>query len=365
MERDLYEVLGVDRNVSPSDLKKAYRKLAHQYHPDQNPDDPEAEEKFKELAQAYEVLGDAEKREKYDRFGAAAFNGGGGPGFQGAGFGDYADIFDILGNMFGGSARNRPGRGRNFQIELRVTFEEAATGIKKEIDVPTIDPCDVCDGSGAKPGTSPTRCPDCGGSGQVRTQQAFFVMNRPCGRCRGTGRFIPSPCSACSGSGFQQSVKSLEVDVPAGVADGQQLLWEGEGGPAPQGGAPGDLIVVVRLAPHPLFERSNNDVTCTVPISFTQAALGGKVEVPTLAGKVMMTIPAGTQSGKVLRLRKKGFPSVRGSGRGDQLVSIVVETPVKLSTRQRELLEEFAEASGEEVHPEKQGFFDRMKKVFG
>lgn len=365
MERDLYEVLGVGRNATGPEIKKAYRKLAHKYHPDQNPDNPEAEERFKELAQAYEVLGDDEKRQKYDRFGAAAFQNGAGPaGFNGAGFGDFNDIFDILGSMFGGG-RAKPGRGRDFQIELRVSYEEAATGAAKEVEVPSIEKCGTCTGTGATPGTSVKRCGECGGTGQVRTQQAFFVMARPCTACRGKGEVITNPCSDCSGSGYQQHVKTLDVEVPPGVQDGQKLRWDGQGAPGPPGSPPGDLYVVVRLKPHPLFERRGDDIQCTVPISFTQAALGGKVEVPTLDGKVVMTVPAGTQSGKILRLRKKGFPSIRGGARGDQLVSLVVETPVKLNDRQRELFEQLAAEDGEEVHPEKQGFFERMKKVFG
>lgn len=368
MAEDLYEILGVSRDAPPEEIKAAYRKLARKYHPDANREDPDAEEKFKRVAAAWEVLGDPEKRKAYDRFGSTRGYDGA-PGFGGAGgFADIGDLFDILGSVFGGvggGARGRrPARGADFRIDLKVSFEEAAAGARKEIEVPAFQECDTCAGSGAAPGTTPEVCDLCGGSGQMRMQQGFFVMARPCTKCDATGTYIPKPCPTCEGTGFVRTTNTLNVEVPPGVRDGQKLRWEGKGAPGAMGGPPGDLYVVVKLKEHPLFERQDDDLLCTVPISFTQAALGGKVDVPTLDGKVVMTVPAGTQSGKVLRLRKKGFPSVVGSVRGDQLVTLVVETPVNLNEKQRELLEQLAEVSGEDVHPERKGFFQRMKELF-
>ncbi len=373
MATDLYEVLGVDRSASAADIKSAYRKLAVKYHPDKTGNDPDAEARFKEISHAYEVLSDDQKRAAYDRFGSEkGFQGFGGPGgFQGGFSGDFGDIFDILGSVFGGGAgggaRRGSGRSRgaDFKIELEVTFEEAATGISKEIEVPQHDLCSRCDGKRAEPGTGPTTCSTCGGAGQVRIQQGFFAMARPCTDCQGTGQRIESPCTECNGVGYTKSMSKLLVEVPPGVDDGQKLRWEGKGGPGQNGGPRGDLFVVVRLASHSLFERDNDDVRLTVPISFAQAALGDRIDVPTLEGKVSMKIPAGTQTGKTFRLKGKGFPSVRGGKPGDQMVTVVLETPVNLTEKQRELLQEFAEASGEDVHPESKGFLSRMKDLFG
>lgn len=374
MAEDLYDVLGVTRAASTDEIKSAYRKLARKYHPDQNREDPDAEEKFKQIAAAYEILGDETKRAQYDRFGSTrgfdAGGGFGGAGFPGGagGFGDLGDLFDILGSVFGGAPgggrQARATRGADFRIDLRVSFEEAAFGAKKEVEVPAWEKCDTCDGSGATPGTTAAVCDLCGGSGQMRVQQGFFVMARPCSKCGATGKYIPSPCTTCNGRGHVETTTTLSVDVPPGVRDEQKLRWEGKGAPGSRGAPPGDLYVVIKLKDHTLFERDGDDVRCTVPLSFTQAAVGGKVEVPTLDGKVVMSVPAGTQSGKVMRLRKKGFPSVGGGARGDQLVELVVETPVNLSDRQKEILEELAELSGEEVHPERRGFFQRMKDLF-
>lgn len=377
MAQDLYDVLGVSREASETEIKSAYRSLARKYHPDQNREDPDAEEKFKQIAAAYEILGDEQKRAQYDRFGAAGGPGGfgpggfgpggfpGGAGFPGGGAG-FGDLFDILNSVFGGAAGGGPraSRGADFRIDLKVTFEEAAFGATKQVEVPSWESCEPCGGSGAKPGTSTARCDQCGGSGQMRVQQGFFVMARPCTKCGASGTYIPSPCSTCGGDGHVQATTTLNVEVPAGVSEDQKLRWEGKGAPGSKGAPNGDLFVVVKLKPHSLFERENDNVTCTIPLSFTQAALGGKLEVPTLDGKVVMSVPAGTQSGKVMRLRKKGFPSVSRGVRGDQLVTLVVETPVNLNDRQRELLEELAELSDEEVHPEKKGFFQRMKDLF-
>lgn len=374
MASDLYDVLGVSPSVSQDELKATYRKLALKYHPDHNRDDPEAEEKFKEITQAYEILGDPEKRAQYDRYKSAGYSGfpgsGGGSPFGGGAYqtADFADFADILSAMFGGAAggagRQRAQRGRDFVISLSVTFEEAYTGVTKKVDVPSQSDCDRCDGVGAEPGTSADRCPQCGGSGSIRVQQGFFALSRPCNKCGGTGRYIPTPCKQCRGVGIVEKQVSLDVEVPAGVDSGQKLRWEGKGARGANGGPSGDLYVEVKLADHSLFERDGLDIKCTVPITFTQAALGGKIDVPTVEGKVSMKVPAGTQTGKVFRLNSKGFPALKGNKRGDELVTVVVETPVKLTDRQKELLEEFGKLSGEDVEPERKSFFDRMKDLF-
>lgn len=351
---DLYQLLGVNRNADATEIKKAYRKLAHKYHPDQNPDNAEAEEKFKEIANAYEVLSDPIKRKQYDRFGTAAFEGG---GFE-HDFESF-DFFEILGSFFGPKAGST--KGRDFQIDLSVPLEDIVTGAEHEIEVPTIEVCETCTGSGALPGTKIFKCKPCSGSG--KTRGAFISISRTCKECAGKGKRIEHKCEDCNGHGYVKGSKDLRVDVPIGAKAGQKLKWVGQGAPSGSNGPPGNLYVKILMAPHPLFERTNNNVHCTLPISFTQAALGSKVDVPTLDGKVVMTIPSGTQSEKILRLRKKGFPKTTGS-RGDQLVKLIVETPVNLSDRQRELLEEFAAISNEEVQPERKSFFDRMKEVF-
>lgn len=366
-----YEVLGVSRDAELSEIKAAYRRLAIKHHPDKNPDDPESEERFKEVNEAFEILSDPETRQTYDRFGTTK-GFGGGQGFGGQGFGGqgFGDVFDIFSSMFGGAAggggRGRRGqRGADFKMEFEVSYKEAAEGVTREVEIPAFEPCETCDKTGAKPGTSVETCSNCGGRGAVRVQNGFFSMMRSCPRCDGTGEVIPEPCEDCGGKGIRQTTENLEVEVPPGVDTGQKLRWTGRGGPGADGGPPGDLYIVIRLEDHPLFEREGHDVICTVPISFTQAALGGKIEVPTLDGKVNMTVPAGTQTGKTFRLSGKGFPSVSGRGKGDQLVRVVVETPVRMTDRQKELLAEFAEEGGEDVHPERKGFFDRMKEIFG
>lgn len=375
MSTDLYEILGVSRDASQQDIKKSYRKLAKENHPDLNPGDPEAEERFKKISTAYEVLSDEQKRQAYDRFGSTNGNpfGGGAGGFGGAGgAGGFGDLFDVLNSVFGGgfgggagggAARGR--RGADFQMELVVTFQEVADGGNQDIEIPVYNECDTCDGSGAKPGTSPQTCKMCGGHGVVHTQQGFFQMQRACPRCDGQGTIIAEKCGTCHGKGFKKGTESLDVEIPAGISEGQRLRWVGKGAPGEKGGPPGDLYLVIRLEDHPLFERDGKNLLCTVPISFPQAALGGKVEVPTLEGKVNMNIPAGTQTGKIFRLRGKGFPGLDGGTRGDQLVEVVVETPVNLSEEQRDLLEKFAEISGDDVHPEGRTFFDRLKDLFG
>lgn len=377
MSVDLYQVLGVSRDANQADIKKAYRALAQQHHPDKNPNNPEAEERFKQISAAYDVLGDEEKRRAYDQFGSTNGNPfGGGAGFGGAGAAGFGDLFDMLNNVFGGgfgggagfggagAGRSGARRGQDFQMELEITFKEAAEGGKRTVEVPTYDDCETCKGSGAKPGTSPTTCITCGGLGVIRQQQGFFSLQRACPQCNGEGKVIRDKCTDCKGQGVKERQVELEIDIPAGVDSGQRLRYTGKGGPGSQGGPKGDLYFLLRLEEHPLFERDGRNLICTIPISFPHAALGGKVDVPTLDGKVSMAIPAGTQTGKIFRLRQKGFPGIDGGARGDQLVEVMVETPVNLNDRQRELLEEFAEISGEDVHPEKRSFLDRLKHLF-
>ncbi len=371
MENDLYEILGVAKDASQQDIKRAYRRLAKENHPDLHPDDTVKEETFKRVSAAYEVLSDDEKRATYDRFGSAGGNPFGGGGNPFGGGGGMGDLFDVLNSVFGGGfggggggGRSRARRGQDFRMELEVSFTDAAFGAQHEVEIPHYDPCETCDATGAKPGTKPQTCTQCAGSGVVRQQQGFFAMQRACPRCGGEGMIITDKCGTCKGERFIRSDETLEIDIPAGIDTGQQLRWSGKGAPGEGGGPRGDLYVVIRLEDHSLFEREGRDVICVVPIGFTQAALGAKVEVPTLDGKVNMSIPEGTQTGKVFRLRGKGFPGLDGGGRGDQLVEVVVETPVRLSDRQRELLVEFAEISGDDVHPEKQSFFDRLKNLF-
>lgn len=368
--RDYYEVLGVSKDASATDIKKAYRKLALKYHPDQNPDDPGAEAKFKEGAEAYDILSDEQKRQRYDQFGHQAFANGGGGG--GGGFTNVEDIFsafgDVFGNMFGGGGgggggrRRGPRRGRDLRIVLELTLEEVDEGVTKTVALKRLDGCDTCDGSGARPGTSKTTCSTCGGAGQVARSAGFFQMASPCPTCRGAGQTIESPCQPCSGSGMLQRRKEIEIKVPAGVEEGVQLRVTGEGDAGPEGAPRGDLYCVIREKEHRVFQRSGPDVLTEVPFSFAQLALGDKVEIPTIRGKVEMTVPAGTQTGKILRLRGQGLPRLEGRGKGDQLVRVFCEIPTKLSDRQRELLEELQEIDGEESG--KKSFFDRVTEYF-
>jgi molecular chaperone DnaJ len=366
---DLYDVLGVSHDASEDDLKRAYRKLALKYHPDRNPGDKEAEERFKEASAAYKILSDPEQRQRYDRFGHAAFDGAaGGFDFGAAGF---EDIFSgIFGEFFGGGARAGRGRprarrGEHLQYNLDLTFEEAAFGTEKNISVPRMTSCETCGGKGAKPGTSAKTCGTCRGSGQVRFQQGFFSIAKTCGTCNGQGSVIGDPCPKCHGQGVVRRTQSLNVKIPAGVDAGSRLKLRGEGEAGFGGGPAGDLYVVIRVLEHPLFQREENDVLCDMPISFPQAALGTDLEVPTLDGKARLRIPPGTQSGTRFRMRAKGITDLRGYGRGDHIVRVVVETPRKLTGRQRELLEEFARTSGEEVHPLSRGFLEKVKEMFG
>jgi len=367
--RDFYEVLGVDRGCNDEELKRAYRKMALKYHPDRNPGDKEAEERFKEASAAYQVLSDADRRAQYDRFGHAAFDGfGGGGGFDfNAGFEDiFSGIFsDFFGQPRSGRAQSRARRGEDLRYNLDLTFEEAAFGVEKSISLPRMATCETCHGKGAKPGTSPKQCAACRGSGQVRFQQGFFSIAKVCGQCNGRGSTISDPCPKCGGQGAVRRTQSLSVKIPPGVDSGSRLKLRGEGQAGAAGGPSGDLYVVIRVQDHPLFRREENDVICDMPISFPQAALGTDLEVPTLEGKMRMRIPPGTQSGAVFKLKGKGVADLHGYGRGDHLVRVIIETPRKLTARQRELLEEFARMSGEEVHPMSKGFLEKVKEMFG
>jgi molecular chaperone DnaJ len=370
-KRDYYEVLGVARGASEEELKKAYRRLAIQHHPDRNPGNKEAEERFKEINEAYQVLSDPERRAQYERYGHAAFEHAGG-GFGGFDFSQgFEEVFsDIFGDFFGAGrsrSRSRSRRGDDLRYDLEIDFEEAARGIEKTISFQRLTACESCTGSGARDGTAGVRtCPNCRGTGQVRTQQGFFSIATTCGQCRGEGTIIADPCPKCQGQGRVRRAQSLSVRIPAGVDNGSRLKLRSEGEAGLGGGPAGDLYVVVHVREHELFARQGNDVVVEVPVSFPQAALGSEIDVPTLDGKVKVKVQAGTQSGKVMRLKGRGFPDLHGYGRGDQLVKIAVETPRRLTVRQRELLEEFAQISGEDVnHPMSKGFVDKLKQMFG
>jgi molecular chaperone DnaJ len=367
MKRDYYEVLGVSRDAGADDLKKAYRKLALKFHPDKNPDDrAAAENRFKELNEAYQILSDPERRAAYDRFGHAAFeqDPGGGFGFPG-GFDDIiGDLFgDFFGTNRGRGGRSRARRGDDLQYRLELSFEEAARGCERTLEFARLHPCDACEGSGAKRGTSPATCTQCRGTGQLRIQQGFFSIAKTCGYCGGRGTVVKTPCPTCQGGGSVERTHTLAVKVPAGVDTGSRLKLRGEGESGRAGGPAGDLYVLIEVASHPLFERDGVDVICEVPVSFVQAALGTEIEVPTLDGTTEVKVAAGTQSGQVFKLRGRGIPQLGGYGTGDQLVRVVVETPRKLSARQRELLEEFARVSGEDVHPRTKSFLDKVKSI--
>jgi len=368
-KRDYYEVLGVSRSATEDEIKKAYRKLALKHHPDRNPGDKAAEGRFKEASEAYQILSDAERRSQYDRFGHAAFEqgmGAGGFDFSAAGF---EDIFsDIFGDFFGssrGRGRSRSRRGEDLRYNLDITFEEAVFGAEKTITIPRLVACETCHGQGTKDGAARATCPACRGSGQVRFQQGFFTIAKACGQCNGQGTIIKDPCRHCGGSGVARTTQTLNVKIPPGVDTGSRLKLRSEGEAGVNGGPAGDLYVVLNVGEHPLFTRHENEIVCEVPISFAQAALGAEIEVPTIEGKVKMKVAAGTQSGSVFRLKGKGVPDVRGYGRGDELVRVHIETPRKLSAKQRELLEEFAKQGGEEVHPLAKGFLDKVKELFG
>ncbi|MEL6967771.1 MAG: molecular chaperone DnaJ [Pseudomonadota bacterium] len=371
-KQDYYETLGVSRDADEKALKSAFRKQAMKYHPDRNPDDQAAEAKFKEIGEAYEALKDPQKRAAYDRFGHAAFeNGGAGGGFGGGspfGSGGVGDIFeDIFGEMMGGGRRSSGGRSRgaDLRYNMDITLEEAFSGKTAEIEVPSSVVCDVCNGSGAKPGTSPTTCPTCGGVGQVRASQGFFSIQRTCPTCQGRGEVITDPCTACDGAGRVEQLKTLSVNVPAGIEDGTRIRLAGEGEAGTRGGPQGDLYIFLTIKPHEFFQRDGADIFCRVPISMTTAALGGDFEVGAIDGsQARVKVPEGTQHGKQFRLRGKGMPVLRSSQVGDMYIQVAIETPSNLTKRQRELLTEFEALSSKENSPESAGFFSRMKGFF-
>jgi molecular chaperone DnaJ len=373
-KRDYYEVLGVSQNANEAEIKKAYRKLARQYHPDVNPNNPDAEAKFKEVNEAFEVLGSTEKRAQYDQFGHAGLGNGGfqGGGFDGANFGGFGDLFDMFfggGGFGGGGQSRRPQKGADLRYDMEISFEEAAFGLESEIDIPRTEECTACHGSGAAPGTHPKKCPKCHGTGQIQVQQntAFgrFVNVRPCDQCHGEGKIVDTPCKECRGQGRVRKYRKIKVKIPAGVDNGSRLRISHEGEAGLRGGPPGDLYVYIHVKSHEIFERHGQEVVCEIPISFVQATLGADIQVPTLDGKVELKIPEGTQSGTSFRIKGHGIPHLRGNGRGDQHVRVKVITPRKLTDRQRELLSEFAKAGGEEVSAEEKGFFKKVKDAFG
>jgi molecular chaperone DnaJ len=370
-KRDYYEVLGVERSADAEQLKKAYRALALKYHPDRNPDDPAAEDRFKEASEAYAVLSDPERRRAYDRFGHEGVGAGAGfPDFGDLGaFGDVLN--DLFGDLFGtrgGGSRSRRGRGRrgaDLRYQLDIELREVLEGKDARITIPKMRACGSCSGSGARAGTRPESCARCRGTGQLMFQQGFFRISRPCDACGGAGEVVRERCPSCRGAGRVESQQTLSVKIPAGVEHGTRLRLAGEGEAGIEGGPSGDLYVDVAVKPHPFFTRDGPDLHCQVPVRFVQAALGAEVEVPTLEGKVTLRIPEGTQSGKVLRLAGKGLPSLGGRARGDQLVQIFVEVPTRLTDRQRELLEQFAHESGAEVSPVTRGFLEKLRDFFG
>ena len=374
-KRDFYEILGLAKNASKDDIRKAYRKLAMKYHPDRNPDSKEAEDKFKEVKEAYEILYDEDKRAAYDRYGHAGVdpNGMGGMG-GGMGGSDFADAFgDIFGDIFGGGRRGGGGggprvqRGADLRYSLEISLEQAASGFETEIRVPSWENCDTCDGSGAKPGTKPHTCSTCNGAGAVRMQQGFFSVQQTCPTCHGTGQEITDPCNVCDGVGRVRKTKTLQVNIPAGIDDGMRIRSTGNGEPGANGGPPGDLYVEVHLKKHGIFERDEDDLHCELTIPFTTAALGGEIEVPTLTGRGEITIPEGTQAGKVFRLRGKGIKGVRSSYPGDLYCHIQVETPVRLTDEQKNILRQFEESlsgGGDKHSPQSQSWTDKVKRFF-
>jgi molecular chaperone DnaJ len=378
-KRDYYAVLGIGREATDQDIKSAYRKLALKYHPDRNPGDKAAEDKFKEAAEAYSVLADADKRARYDRFGHAAVSGAtaGGAGFDPTIFAEFDDIFGSLSDLFGfggGRRRGGPQRGADLRYDLDITFEQSAHGVETSIQIPRHEACETCRGTGAAPGSSPTTCPQCRGAGQLRYQQGFFTVARTCGQCRGTGKVITKPCQTCHGAGAVEKLRKLTVKIPAGIATGQRLRLSGEGEAGAQGGPPGDLYVVIQVEEHPFFRRDGNDLACEIPVNFTTLALGGEINVPSIDGDnetETVKIPEGTATGSVFRLRGKGIKDVSGRGRGDLLVTVQAITPRKLTREQRKLFEQLADM----LPPQKfeptpresddRNLFDKVKDIFG
>jgi molecular chaperone DnaJ len=374
-KRDYYEVLGIARNASGEEIKRAYRKLAVKFHPDKNPGDARAEEKFKELGEAYDVLMDEEKRAAYDRYGHAAFSQG--MGGRGGGFHDPFDIFREVfgggagGGIFetffgGGGSTDREGRqrGSDLRYDMQITLEEAAFGVEKEIEVRKLDACDKCKGTGAESGSRAVTCPSCHGRGQVISSRGFFQVSQTCPRCRGVGEIIEKPCRVCGGEGRIEKTSRIKLKVPAGIADGSRLRSSRNGEAGIRGGAQGDLYVVIHVKEHPIFQRDEDNLYCEVPIPFSTAALGGEIPVPTLDGKASLKVPAGTQSGRIFKLRGKGISNVNGRGRGDLVARLLVEVPTRLNAEQRQKLEEFAGLCGEENTPLHKSFFERAKEFF-
>ena len=376
-KRDYYEVLGVDKSASEDEIKRAYKKMARKYHPDLNPDNKEAEEKFKEVNEAYEVLSDSDKKARYDQFGFAGvdpnYGAGAGGGAYGAGGFDFGDLGDIFGSFFGGgfgSAQRRspsaPQRGESIRLSVTISFEEAAFGCEKEVSVDRYETCAVCHGSGCADGTSPEVCPDCHGSGQVQvrrpTPMGVFATTSPCGRCGGKGRIIKTPCTACRGSGLERKRRTIQAKIPAGIDNGQTISIRGQGHAGKNGGPSGDLLITITVRPHELFRREGTSVLCEAPITFAQAVLGAELEIPTIDGKVKYDLPEGTQSGTTFRLKGKGIPELNGRGRGDQYVTVYIETPRNLNREQKEALKKFAESVGDNNYEERKKFFKKFKK---
>ena len=378
-QRDYYEILGVSRTVTETELKSAYRKLAREHHPDRNPDDKTAEEKFKEAAEAYGILADPEKRGLYDRFGHAGVKSapGGGSPFDPTVFSEFGDFADILGSMFGfgGDSRRRAGphRGSDLRYDLEIAFEEAASGLETTIQIPRQENCDTCKGTGAAAGSAPSMCPQCKGQGQVRFQQGFFTVARTCPQCRGGGRVISKPCQPCGGTGRVNKSRKLTVKIPAGIAHGQQLRLQGEGESGVGGGPAGHLYVVIHVRDHKFFRRDGANLFCEIPVNFTTLALGGEIEVPTLNGPENVKVPEGTDTGTTLRIKGKGMPDISGRGHGDLFATVQAHTPRKLTKDQRHLLEQLAKAlpserfqpRAHEEEREERNLFDRVKDMFG
>lgn len=370
-KRDYYEILGVSRDADEKELKKAYRRIAMKFHPDRNPGDTEAENKFKEANEAYEVLSDSEKRAAYDQFGHDAVSGNAGAGGFSGGGANFSDIFgDVFGDIFGGGGgggRSGPQRGSDLRYNLEIDLEEAVKGTTVKIRVPTLVSCDTCDGSGAKPGSTPVTCTTCGGIGQVRMQQGFFSVQQTCPNCRGKGKMISDPCNSCHGRGLVEETKTLSVKVPPGIDTGDRIRLTGEGEAGPEGGPAGDLYVQVSVREHSIFQRDGKHLYCEVPISIVDAALGGELEVPTLESRVKLKIPPETQTGKLFRLRGKGVTPLRGGSVGDLLCRVVVETPVNLTKHQRDLMKQLGDSfaeGGDKQSPRKTSWFEGVKNFF-